>query len=121
MDVFRPLAAEKHLELQINADHVRHEKVVTDQNRLQQVLVNLLSNAIKYTPEGGSVGLRSVKFRLLQRARGSMNLSLPTTELGCPEISSLIFLNLSPGPRSQRPTRYRGQVLAWLLPRILSA
>ena len=49
MDVFRPLAAEKHLELQINADHVRHEKVVTDQNRLQQVLVNLLSNAIKYT------------------------------------------------------------------------
>lgn len=57
MDVFRPLAADKHQELQINADHVRHEIVMTDRSRLLQVLVNLLSNAVKYTPDGGTVTL----------------------------------------------------------------
>lgn len=32
-----------------------HETVVSDLQRLQQILLNLLSNAVKYTPEGGSV------------------------------------------------------------------
>lgn len=82
MDVFRPLAAEKHLELQINADHVRHEKVVTDQNRLQQVLVNLLSNAIKYTPEGGSVGLRVREIPAFAKGKGQYEFIVTDNGIG---------------------------------------
>ena len=49
MDMCRPLIAEKHQEFHISASRVRHENVVTDSGRLQQVFMNLLSNAVKYT------------------------------------------------------------------------
>ncbi len=85
MDVFRPLAAEKHQELQINADHVRHETVVTDQNRLQQVLVNLLSNAVKYTPDGGTVGLRVREVPSFAKGRGQYEFIVTDNGIGMSE------------------------------------
>ena len=36
-----------------------HRQVLTDGNRLDQILNNLLSNAVKYTPAGGAVSLRA--------------------------------------------------------------
>lgn len=36
-----------------------HRQVLTDGDRLNQILNNLLSNAVKYTPAGGSVSLRA--------------------------------------------------------------
>ena len=57
-DMCRPLVNEKHQKLRMNIEQVRHENVITDGERLCQVLMNLLSNAIKYTPEGGSITLR---------------------------------------------------------------
>ena len=57
-DICRPLVIEKKLEFQISIGQVRHENVVADGDRLQQILMNLLSNAIKYTPEQGRIILR---------------------------------------------------------------
>lgn len=85
MDVFRPLAAEKHQELQMNADHVRHENVVSDQSRLQQVLVNLLSNAVKYTPDGGSVGLRVRELPSFAKGRGQYEFIVTDNGIGMSE------------------------------------
>lgn len=56
--ICRPLSVQKRQQFFLSADHVRHEKVVTDSGRLQQVLMNLLSNAVKYTPDEGTVSLR---------------------------------------------------------------
>ena len=54
----QPLVSGKRQELNVSASLVRHEKVISDRGRLQQIFMNLLSNAVKYTPEGGTIGLR---------------------------------------------------------------
>ena len=58
LDMIQPLVLEKKQELNVSASLVRHEKVISDRGRLQQIFMNLLSNAVKYTPEGGSIALR---------------------------------------------------------------
>lgn len=49
----------KNKSLNITYDHskVRHYKVLSDELRIEQILINIISNAIKYTPEGGTVDL----------------------------------------------------------------
>lgn len=85
MDVFRPLVQEKHQTLQVNANRVRHEMVVTDGGRLQQVLVNLLSNAIKYTPEGGTIGLRIQENPSFAKGKGQYSFVVTDSGIGMHE------------------------------------
>ena len=85
MEVFRPLAAEKRHTLKVNADRVRHEKVVTDGGRLQQVLVNLLSNAVKYTPDGGTVGLRVQETPSFAKGKGQYSFIVTDSGIGMSE------------------------------------
>jgi CheY-like chemotaxis protein len=54
---FRPLAEQKGLDLVLEVQDGAPESIVTDQQRLHQVLKNLLSNAVKFT-ESGQVSLR---------------------------------------------------------------
>jgi signal transduction histidine kinase/HAMP domain-containing protein/CheY-like chemotaxis protein len=54
---FAPLAELQGLELLVEREDGLPESIVTDEQRLQQVLKNLLSNALKFT-EAGSVRLR---------------------------------------------------------------
>ncbi|MDD2285154.1 MAG: hybrid sensor histidine kinase/response regulator [Paludibacter sp.] len=49
VDIFKPLAAAKGLQLQHEADEKR---IRTDAMKIKQIIINLISNAIKYTPEG---------------------------------------------------------------------
>jgi signal transduction histidine kinase/CheY-like chemotaxis protein len=48
-------AAERKQSLTLTIDPNVPERIISDEQRLTQVVVNLLSNAIKFTPEGGSV------------------------------------------------------------------
>ncbi|MDT5122282.1 MAG: hypothetical protein QOC96_1764 [Acidobacteriota bacterium] len=54
VDVVRPAAAAKQIELQTAVDP-EAVLILADPDRLQQVVWNLLSNAIKFTPQGGRV------------------------------------------------------------------
>jgi CheY-like chemotaxis protein len=53
---FRPVADQKSLEFGVTLEDALPGSIVTDEQRLQQVLKNLLSNAFKFT-ESGSVTL----------------------------------------------------------------
>ncbi len=54
---FRPLTAEKGLDFEVSVERSAPSELVTDRQRLRQVLGNLLSNAVKFT-ELGRVTLR---------------------------------------------------------------
>jgi PAS domain S-box-containing protein len=53
LDLVRPQAGERHIEL-INLDG-RPRHVHADRQRLKQVLLNLLSNAVKFNRDGGTI------------------------------------------------------------------
>jgi signal transduction histidine kinase len=54
VEIFRKLADDKNIDIQVDSSH-SELRVVQDQSKIAQILTNLLSNAIKFTPEGGLV------------------------------------------------------------------
>ncbi|HZT65968.1 MAG TPA: response regulator, partial [Acidimicrobiales bacterium] len=50
---FAPVAEQKGLSLQVEVSEDAPEAIITDEQRLHQVLKNLMSNAVKFTDEGG--------------------------------------------------------------------
>ncbi|HED4877020.1 TPA: response regulator [Stenotrophomonas maltophilia] len=56
-ETFEPMARQKGLALQIEADGLAPSQLVADNQRLQQILKNLLANALKFT-EHGKVSLQ---------------------------------------------------------------
>ena len=56
--IVNPQIVAKNLDLRIDVVDIKHEHVIGDLTRLQQVFVNIIGNAIKFTPEGGSIYMR---------------------------------------------------------------
>ena len=52
--MIRAQASEKAQTFTVST-HLRHENLLADPTRLNQVLMNILSNAVKYTPNGGHI------------------------------------------------------------------
>jgi PAS domain S-box-containing protein len=79
VDLARPLAAERRIDVQISGTSLHHRYVLADTQRLQQVLLNLVSNAIKYNREGGRliVGCH-------ESASGRLRLTVADTGAGIP-------------------------------------
>lgn len=57
LNLMRPLAAERKMEISVDAQLEKDPHVAADRQRLKQVLLNLLTNAVKYTAAGGSVAI----------------------------------------------------------------
>ena len=58
--IIQPMARARSQEFQIEVTGIRHEYLVGDETRINQILINLLSNAVKYTQEGGHIWLRII-------------------------------------------------------------
>ncbi len=93
LDVTRPLAAQKPVELRAEiAPGV--ERVVGDKDRLEQVLVALVSNATKFTPRGGSIDVRA------EAAGGAVRFSVSDTGPGiAADQRSELFCRRASGSR----------------------
>ncbi|MDR2943195.1 MAG: response regulator [Treponema sp.] len=57
VNIFEFRIEEKKQKFTVNAAPDLPQKIITDDQRLAQVITNLLSNAVKFTPEGGNIML----------------------------------------------------------------
>lgn len=55
--IFNDLCREKGLDLCISTENIKHDYILSDSDRIDQIINNLLGNAYKYTLKGGSVSL----------------------------------------------------------------
>ena len=58
--IIRPMAKAKAQHFHIEVTGVKHEYLLGDETRVNQILINLLSNAVKYTPEKGNIWFRII-------------------------------------------------------------
>lgn len=58
-EMLTSLAHKKAIQLSIENEWPADQKILADQQRLEQVITNLIGNAIKFTPESGQVHVHS--------------------------------------------------------------
>ncbi len=58
--IIRPMAAARGQNFYVSVKDIKHEYLIGDETRINQILINLLSNAVKYTPEGGNIWFRII-------------------------------------------------------------
>jgi signal transduction histidine kinase/HAMP domain-containing protein len=75
---FDPIAADKGLDFAIDADQSVPAAILTDEQRLEQILRNLLSNAFKFTEHGG------VTLRIRRLPDGRISFAVADTGVGIP-------------------------------------
>ncbi|MGZ3722784.1 MAG: response regulator, partial [Bdellovibrionales bacterium] len=75
-NTFSPLSRDKKLEFEIKVDAGVPESMITDRQRLEQILKNLLSNAFKFTEKG------KITLHVSQIEGGKLSLAVIDTGIG---------------------------------------
>ncbi len=58
--IIRPMAKAREQKFSVTVTGVKHEYLMGDETRVNQILINLLSNAVKYTQTGGNIWFRII-------------------------------------------------------------
>lgn len=105
-DLFRLQTRAQRQNFALEMPALEHEMVLTDGNRLDQILNNLLSNAVKYTPPGGSITLRAEELPGTQENQRLYRFTVSDTGIGMSEeFLEKIFL-----PFEREDTSLTGEV-----------
>jgi signal transduction histidine kinase/HAMP domain-containing protein len=108
---FRPVAEQNRLEFRVELDEQLPAAIVSDDQRLKQILKNLLSNAFKFTHEGGVT--LSIGFAPSSRSFGAESLVAAEHVISFAQVRRHRFgaLDLQ-GNRATARRRAPGRVLA---------
>lgn len=81
MTIVHPQVEAKNQDLRTELVSIKHENVIGDPTRLQQVFVNIMGNAVKFTPEGGKIIMRIRE--LESRIHGNACYEFQFEDTGC--------------------------------------
>ena len=90
--IIRPMAKAREQKFFVTVSGVKHEYLLGDETRVNQVLINLLSNAVKYTPPGGNIWFRIIGLK--QRSSQFEHIKIEVEDDGygmTPEYLKTIF------------------------------
>lgn len=90
--IIRPMAKAREQKFNVSVTGVKHEYLLGDETRINQILNNLLSNAVKYTPVGGNIWLRIIGLK--QRSSQFEHIKIEVEDDGygmTPEYLETIF------------------------------
>lgn len=83
---------QKYQDFKIHLKQIKHEKLVGDVQRIQQVLLNMLSNAIKYTQDHGEIILDITEKPLSSKEYGLFEITVTDNGIGMrPEFLAKLF------------------------------
>ncbi len=90
--IIRPMAKSKNQNFYVEVTKIKHEYLMGDETRINQILINLLSNAVKYTQEGGNIWFRMIGLK--QRSKQYEHIRIEVEDNGygmTPEYLETIF------------------------------
>ncbi len=123
---FEPLAKSKKLKFIINCKPDAPQKIITDGQRLEQIIKNLISNAVKFT-EKGSVDViirkpeAGVNFREIVLPKSEvLEVSVKDTGIGIPEAKRMMIFEAFQQAEGGTSRQYGGTGLGLTISRELS-
>lgn len=90
--IIRPMAQAREQKFFVEVTGIKHEHLLGDETRINQILINLLSNAVKYTPKGGNIWFRIIGLK--QRSSQYEHIRIEVEDNGygmTPEYLKTIF------------------------------
>ncbi|MDR2700903.1 MAG: response regulator [Spirochaetaceae bacterium] len=92
VNIFEFRLGEKKQKLIVNHDPSIPKRIITDDQRLAQVITNLISNAVKFTPEEGSITLSTRRLEDKEQNYCTLEIRVADTGIGIPkEQQSKLF------------------------------
>ena len=125
-DQFEPLAKSKKLEFNIKRKTNAPDRLITDGQRLEQIIKNLISNAIKFTEKGSvrvSIGRpdAGVEFREITLPNSEvLEVSVEDTGIGIPENKRLMIFEAFQQAEGGTSRQYGGTGLGLTISREFS-
>ena len=93
----------KQLDLYVDTQDIKHEDIITDKLRLNQIMLNIVGNAVKFTPAGGTINIRVTEKPCPRSGYATYVINVKDNGIGMsPEFQQHVFDSFS---REQTATR----------------
>ena len=92
----------------VNISNIRHEDIIGDSLRIQQIFTNIMSNAIKFTPDGGHISFTLTEKPMKRKHTGCFEFIFEDNGMGMSqEVQDIIFEPFSRAD-DKRTTKIQG-------------